>query len=548
MTSSCARRAGRTTTSTHPAGPALGRVPRGRDRRSRRAARREPADHPARPGRAGGGGPAHAASTAAPSPTEGPRRPALRRGRRGARGREGRDSRPRRRARRGRRRPCCSTSAPPPTGWPGSCTAAALTVITSNLVVFEELARRRGHRAGAARRHGPARLPLPGRLPHRGQPAPAARRLALPRHQRRAARTARCMDTTVVEVPVKRAMIEAGRPGRPARRRGEVPRHGHGKVCGPEDLDVRGHERADADPATRSTRGGRARRRHGRKGATHEADDSGRRRIPGAAGVRGAARRPRRGPGHRGGPARPGRRPARGDRRGSSPSRRQGVPDAPEVHATTDLDEALRGADFVFSAIRVGGLEGRADDERVALARACSARRRSAPAASPTACARSRSPCDIAERVAALAPDAWVINFTNPAGLVTEAMSRHLGDRVIGICDSPVGLGRRVARRARRRPGRGVARLRRPQPPRLAARPARRRPRRLPRLLADDPALGSFEEGKLFGADWLQSLGAHPQRVPALLLLQPRGRRPHSAAGRPAAPSSSTSRAVLRRR
>src|SRR4029077_16613345 len=54
----------------------------------------------------------------------------------------------------------------------------------------------------------------------------------------------------------------------------------------------------------------------------------------------------------------------------------------------------------------------------------------------------------IAERVRAVAPDAWVINFTNPAGMVTEAMQRVLGPRVIGICDSPVGLVRRAARAA----------------------------------------------------------------------------------------------------
>lgn len=45
-----------------------------------------------------------------------------------------------------------------------------------------------------------------------------------------------------------------------------------------------------------------------------------------------------------------------------------GAADAPAVTATGDLDEALRGADFIFSAIRVGGLEGRAADERIALA------------------------------------------------------------------------------------------------------------------------------------------------------------------------------------
>jgi 6-phospho-beta-glucosidase len=113
--------------------------------------------------------------------------------------------------------------------------------------------------------------------------------------------------------------------------------------------------------------------------------------------------------------------------------------------------------------------------------------------------------------VARLAPDAWVINFTNPAGLVTEAMSRHLGDRVIGICDSPVGLGRRIARvLGVENPGEawidyvGLNHLGWVRGLRVAGRDE------LPRLLADPDLLGSFEEGKLFGADWLRSLGAIP--------------------------------------
>ncbi|MFJ4782509.1 6-phospho-beta-glucosidase [Streptomyces sp. NPDC088794] len=186
------------------------------------------------------------------------------------------------------------------------------------------------------------------------------------------------------------------------------------------------------------------------------------------------------------------------------------VPDAPEVTATTDLDEALRGADFVFSAIRVGGLEGRANDERVALAEGVLGQEtvgaggiayglRTVPVAE-----------DIARRVARLAPDAWVINFTNPAGLVTEAMSRHLGDRVIGICDSPVGLGRRIARVLGGNPKEawidyvGLNHLGWVRGLKIAGRDE------LPRLLADPDLLGSFEEGKLFGVDWLQSLGAIP--------------------------------------
>ncbi|MEU2621399.1 6-phospho-beta-glucosidase [Streptomyces sp. NPDC007157] len=187
-----------------------------------------------------------------------------------------------------------------------------------------------------------------------------------------------------------------------------------------------------------------------------------------------------------------------------------GVPDAPTVTATTDLDEALRGADFVFSAIRVGGLAGRADDERVALAEGVLGQETVGAGGIAYGLRTVPVAVDIARRVARLAPDAWVINFTNPAGLVTEAMSRHLGDRVIGICDSPVGLGRRIARVLGVNPREawidyvGLNHLGWVRGLRVAGRDE------LPRLLADPGLLGSFEEGKLFGVDWLQSLGAIP--------------------------------------
>ncbi len=187
-----------------------------------------------------------------------------------------------------------------------------------------------------------------------------------------------------------------------------------------------------------------------------------------------------------------------------------GVPGAPAVTASLDLDEALTGADFVFSAIRVGGLPGRVVDERVALdegvlgqetvgAGGVSYGLRTVPVA-----------VRLARRVAALAPDAWVINFTNPAGMVTEAMSAHLGDRVIGICDSPGGLGRRVAGALGVDPDRawfdyaGLNHLGWLRAVLVDGRDE------LPRLLADDAAVTSFEEGRLFGADWLRALGAVP--------------------------------------
>ncbi|MBG7697654.1 MULTISPECIES: 6-phospho-beta-glucosidase [Streptomyces] len=186
------------------------------------------------------------------------------------------------------------------------------------------------------------------------------------------------------------------------------------------------------------------------------------------------------------------------------------VDDAPTVTVSTSLDEALRGADFVFSAIRVGGLEGRANDERVALAEGVLGQETVGAGGIAYGLRTVPVAVDIAQRVARLAPDAWVINFTNPAGLVTEAMSRHLGDRVIGICDSPVGLGRRIARVLGADPREawidyvGLNHLGWVRGLRIAGRDE------LPRLLADPGLLGSFEEGKLFGTDWLRSLGAIP--------------------------------------
>ncbi|MFI6348638.1 6-phospho-beta-glucosidase [Streptomyces sp. NPDC050560] len=187
----------------------------------------------------------------------------------------------------------------------------------------------------------------------------------------------------------------------------------------------------------------------------------------------------------------------------------------PAVRATTDLDEALCGADFVFSAIRVGGLEGRTRDERVPLDEGVLGQETVGAGGVLYGLRTLPVAIRIAERIAAVAPDAWVINFTNPAGMVTEAMGRvlrerGLGERVIGICDSPVGLCRRAARALGVDPDTadydyvGLNHLGWLRHLTVAGRD------RLPELLGDPARLESFEEGKLFGADWLRTLGALP--------------------------------------
>ncbi|MDF9813168.1 6-phospho-beta-glucosidase [Streptomyces sp. SPB162] len=189
-----------------------------------------------------------------------------------------------------------------------------------------------------------------------------------------------------------------------------------------------------------------------------------------------------------------------------------GVPGAPAVRIAHDLDDALRGADFVFSAIRVGGTAGRVRDERVPLAEGVLGQETVGAGGVLYGLRTLPVAVAIAERVKALAPDAWVINFTNPAGMVTEAMARVLGERVIGICDSPVGLVRRAARAAGADPDSPAFRYDYVGLNHLGwlRGMSDGGPDLLPGLLADPVALDSFEEGKLFGAPWLAALGSLP--------------------------------------
>jgi 6-phospho-beta-glucosidase len=178
--------------------------------------------------------------------------------------------------------------------------------------------------------------------------------------------------------------------------------------------------------------------------------------------------------------------------------------------ATTDLDDAVEGADFVFCAIRVGRLEGRVVDESIPLGHGVLGQETTGPGGICFALRTIPAMVALAEAIAARAPRAWLINFTNPAGMVTEAVQQVLGERAIGICDSPAGLGRRVARLLGRAPQelgfdyfglnhlgwlRGVRDGREDL---------------LPALLADDERLARLEEGRLFGAEWLRTLRMIP--------------------------------------
>ena len=195
------------------------------------------------------------------------------------------------------------------------------------------------------------------------------------------------------------------------------------------------------------------------------------------------------------------------------------VASLPRLTATTALREALTGTDFVFSAVRVGGAEARTVDERVALGLGLLGQETIGPGGLAYALRTIPVALEIARAVAEVAPEAWVINFTNPAGIVTEAMRTVLGDRVVGICDTPIGLVRRVGRLlgvdlVAGEPGAdgipaafdyvGMNHLGWLRSVILDGRD------RLPELLASDATLEEIEEARLIGEDWVRADGALP--------------------------------------
>jgi 6-phospho-beta-glucosidase len=200
--------------------------------------------------------------------------------------------------------------------------------------------------------------------------------------------------------------------------------------------------------------------------------------------------------------------PGSGDHGGSS----SGVDAAPSLRVVNRLEDALPGADVVFAAVRSGGAEGRILDERVALSAGLLGQETVGAGGISYALRSIPDMMHVATAMRELAPDAWLVNFTNPAGMVTEAVSAVLGNRVIGICDSASGLVTRAARAAGLDLGRsltGVDYLGLNHLGWLRGLHDGERDR-LPGLLADPLLLGGFEEGRLFGPRLPGALGALP--------------------------------------
>jgi 6-phospho-beta-glucosidase len=113
---------------------------------------------------------------------------------------------------------------------------------------------------------------------------------------------------------------------------------------------------------------------------------------------------------------------------------------------TDDLDVAVEGADFVLVQIRVGGQAARLDDETIPLACGCIGQETTGAGGFAKAMRTVPVVLEIADRVRANAsPDAWIVDFTNPVGIVTRALL-DAGHRAVGLCNVAIGFQRSFAK------------------------------------------------------------------------------------------------------
>jgi len=116
-----------------------------------------------------------------------------------------------------------------------------------------------------------------------------------------------------------------------------------------------------------------------------------------------------------------------------------------ELQLSTDRRQALEGADFVLTQIRVGGMQARIRDERIPLSYGVVGQETTGPGGFAKALRTIPVMLDIAADIAKVAPGARLINFANPSGLITEAVSKYSDVAVIGLCNGPIGSLREIA-------------------------------------------------------------------------------------------------------
>ena len=111
-----------------------------------------------------------------------------------------------------------------------------------------------------------------------------------------------------------------------------------------------------------------------------------------------------------------------------------------KVTLTTNRPQAVEGAKFVLSSMRVGKMAARILDEKIPLKYNVIGQETTGPGGTFKAFRTIPVTLDIAKDMQKYAPDAWFINFTNPSGIMTEAILKHTDLNVVGLCNNPINM------------------------------------------------------------------------------------------------------------
>ena len=181
-----------------------------------------------------------------------------------------------------------------------------------------------------------------------------------------------------------------------------------------------------------------------------------------------------------------------------------------KLRVASSIEDAITDAAFVLTAIRVGGIKARAMDERISIDHGYPGQETTGPGGVAMGLRTAAVAIEYARMIERLSPQAWMINFTNPAGLITQAVSHNTNVRVIGICDTPTELFHRIALALKAPPEEvhcdyvGLNHLG------WVRRVLLRGEDVTSKLLADDKALLSLYQARLFDVELLRSLRLIP--------------------------------------
>jgi 6-phospho-beta-glucosidase len=174
-------------------------------------------------------------------------------------------------------------------------------------------------------------------------------------------------------------------------------------------------------------------------------------------------------------------------------------------------EEALEGADYVITSIRVGGIDARVKDETIALAHGLVGQETVGAGGFACAMRNLAAMMEYARLIERVAPRATVINFTNPVGIISQGLLNHSSVNVLGVCDTPLETFEAIANAVGRNPFRlyfdylglnhlgWVRSIRDEWGAEL-----------LPGILASPEILGKCYPHGLFPAEFLQHLGVLP--------------------------------------